>query len=312
MPFVFLSLTGGSAMDAITHQVLLYQYARRGAPGTEIQESLMERLYLHIYSFPGMKHSLKEEDRSDFLLGFLRKLPDVLMNFEYRGFSFLCYLNCVLEWQVRSWYSLNEASRRDCWVSEREALIEYGCCREEEGLPLKEKLECVILLSGLQRRRLDSFRQRLILFVLKNVALVEEGDFLQALAFLGVNPVTADEQRRILLKTLECRFLRKERLTAKRNECYCRYNLATKKLSEAAGADERSRYVHRSDCYRKRLRRLELQIASVPLSPSNECLAGLLGIPKGSVDSGLYYLRRSLTIIEKQSRRSGRLQEHWI
>lgn len=85
-------------LDYMTHQVLVYQSCQGSGSENTLKQMLMNELSLHVYSYPGRRHSLNEEDWSDFLLDFHGKLQDILINFHYRGPSFWGYLNKVLEW----------------------------------------------------------------------------------------------------------------------------------------------------------------------------------------------------------------------
>ncbi len=292
-------------VDYMTHQALVYQAACRGHFRFEERRKFLNDLNIHIYVYPGVRRALCEEEWSEFYLGFLGKIPDILMNYEFRGPSFLSYLNRLLDWHLKSYYKRCERYRQECWVHERESFLSgslsSGCSEGCDcGWSLREKIECVFTQSGIPAHRREALRQRLLILVLKNAAVLEESDFLTAFPLLGPDREEAVRMRLSLLDTLEEKRKRRDELSLKRNESYYRLALAFKKKDEAVSDKIREELDGKILLYRRRLRRMEEQIRRVPMVPCNGDIAGLLGMPKGSVDSGLYYLRLYLRELKKK------------
>ncbi len=92
--------------------------------------------------------------------------------------------------------------------------------------------------------------------------------------------------------SLESERSRVERLVERRNASWTRL-----RLLEARSADESDRY-RRQNLSRAierewgRYSRVKADLASLKTLVSNSLVARILGVPKGTVDSGLYYLRR--------------------
>ncbi len=291
-------------MDYMTHQVLVYQSTVSDGDRGENHRVLMDELSLHVYTFPGYRKSLREEEWSDFLLSVTNRLHTIVMNFEYRGLSFLCYLNKVLSWQLRTFYRDDQKCRNEEWIHERESIIEYDFCRENEDaeFSLIEKLKCIVETSKMTPVRMESLKHRLLLMVLKNIASLSEDDYLGAFPFLGPSKQKAVLLRSELLTALEKKCRRREILTLKRNENYFRLNFHEKKRSSCVDRHQCASLENRSCLYRRRIRRLDEQLKAIPLMPSNEDIAGVLKIPKGSVDSGLFYLRSYLEKLKEKVR----------
>ncbi len=281
-------------LDYMTHRVLVYQYYRDTEEGRALKEALINELCLHVYRFPGRRRSLGEEEWSDFLLSFYAKLHDIILNFHYQGPSFWGYLNKVLEWQLRSYYR-EEVKRKQCeWICERESIIDYEWNPAENDYCLYPKILYLLTMKDLTGYRVDAMRQRLLILLLKNAAFVREDEFLSLLPLLNVCEKETRRKREILLEGMERKFQRKNSLVMRRRENYYRYTLSEKRKADCADPVKLAWHEDRSRLYRKRLECLDEQIAAIPLVPSNEEIAGVLKIPKGSVDSGLYYLRNYL------------------
>ena len=283
-------------LDFLTHQVLVYQVTVIGQMPDRRHRALFDELSLHIYSFPGYKKSLNEEDWSEFLLGFMGRMHGVLMNFNYRGYSFVCYLNNVLRWHLRTYYRQSQEGLDDDWVCVRESIIEYeyGSCCSNQKISLHEKVMLILEGSGMTPFRKEALRQRLLLFVLKNIAFWEEDDFLTAFPFLGPSKEEALRYRRILMEGIQKKYDRKAALSHRRNENYFRLNLNERKIACCVDPHLMPALEKRSDLYRGRMYKLDKQLDSIPLVPSNEDISVVLNMPKGSVDSGLFYLRSYL------------------
>ncbi len=64
--------------------------------------------------------------------------------------------------------------------------------------------------------------------------------------------------------------------------------------TDPAGRQAREQALARA---RRRMRLAMQRMARVGLSPTNREIAALLGVPKGTVDSGLYWLKRKLASV---------------
>lgn len=292
-------------VDYITHQALVYQASCRGRFRFEYRRQFLNDLSVHIYIYPGMRNALSEEEWSEFFLSFLGKLPDILMHYEFQGPSFLNYLNRLMDWHLKSYYRSCERQRQECWVHERESFLNGSLCSGQEGRAesrktLAEKIESVFSRCDMPRIRREALRQRLLVLVLKNAAILDEDDFLTAFPLLGPEPEEAMGMRAHLLSTLEMKTARRDALGLKRNESYFRLAMASKRLDEAVSGKVREELEGKILLYRRRLRRLDERIRRIPMVPSNEEIAGVLGLPKGTVDSGLYYLRLFLRDLKER------------
>lgn len=281
-------------LDYMTHQVLVYQSRLGSGVEYALKQTLVDELSLHVYSYPGKRHSLSEEDWSDFLLGFHGKMQDILINFRYQGPSFWGYLNKVLEWQLLSYYRAAVQFRQVEWICERESIIEYEWTAEHQEFCLLLKISYILDNAGFTDFRTEALRQRLLILVLKNVVFISEDEYFSVFPLLGPSVEEAGKYRDLLLTVMKRKFERKQRLELKRCENYYKLTLTEKKRSEEIDAEALSRLNEKIRLYRRRLKRLDRQINSIPMFPSNEDISELLTLPKGSVDSGLYYLKNYL------------------
>lgn len=281
-------------LDYMTHQVLVYQSCQGNEMENILKKLLMDELSLYVYAYPGRRHSLNEEDWSDFLLGFHDKMQDILINFHFQGPSFWGYLNKVLEWQLLSFYRQTTRFRQVEWVCERESKIEYEWVSEKKECCLHMKIRHLLDYAGLTAFRVDALKQRLLILVLKNIVFFSEEDYLSVFPLLGPSTDKGATYRDQLLSVMRPKFERKERLELKRCENYSKLTLTEKKCSEEIYPGNKRALTDKMILYRNRMRTLDRQIKRIPMYPSNEEISNIIDVPKGSVDSGLFYLRNYL------------------
>lgn len=92
-------------------------------------------------------------------------------------------------------------------------------------------------------------------------------------------------------------FRRRRRLALlqhRRNRAYLQLRCLEIQIAACNDDSTRKRYATQTQLQRERLRAVVALIERVPRTPTNRDLSAVLGIPKGSIDSGLYALREVL------------------
>jgi len=277
-------------LDPLTHLVLVYQICGG------LREKLIQAVSLYIYLYPGFGHELSEEEWGEFYLSFQQRVESLIDSFEFRGYSFRTYLNRTLYWHLRTFRRCRKKERYQEWVKERESVLVYSISREE-GSPstdLVEKLNCLLVSGGLNNRRKQALKLRLLFLIMKNVEYIREQEFLDGVVFLGRPAEEAVRLRIGLQNSLEERQKRRSHLMEKRNSCYYYVTYYERTLKDLIDPEKRRELDSLIGVYRKRLNKLSGQIRRIPLYPTNWDISRELEIPKGSVDSGLYYLKEYL------------------
>ena len=112
------------------------------------------------------------------------------------------------------------------------------------------------------------------------------------MASSGVDPAwlgAALVQARRSLESERCRY---ERMLAWRNGSWCRLRMLETRLRSEVDEERRSEIESGIERERGRLERARTEIAGFKPVVPNSVVARILGVPKGTVDSGLYYLKR--------------------
>jgi hypothetical protein len=284
----------------LTERVLLYQRTREG-----LQE-LLARLAGKIYGYPRSRGSTAEDDGGEFFLFFYPRLLRTLERFQDQGRPFEWYLHSVLRWHYlgfvrwkrrreRSWAA---GALPELWApmlaSEPPADGPIAEDRAESpDLPfwLPPEVAAVFRLEHGRGPGRQADRKRLLIWALKQVRSLQEQDLDRLAAYTG----TGEEQLRRVCAELRDRLERRERrlglLVERRNRAFTTLRLAEQALADEPDPAARALISERLQRARRCLRRSQERIARVPLRPSNREVAQALGLPKGTVDTSLYWLK---------------------
>jgi len=100
-----------------------------------------------------------------------------------------------------------------------------------------------------------------------------------------------------LRATTDRRRGRRELLVEKRGDAFYRRLLAEDDARREADPERRQVHERRAGLYRTRLANLTTRQNAMSTAPTHLELAHLLGMPKGSVDSSLYHLKKELACV---------------
>ena len=159
------------------------------------------------------------------------------------------------------------------------------------GYDLSDKLFFIIRNAALPEKRSRVLQTRLFILMLKNIIFLEEGEFLECASVLGVPCPFASCCRIRLLDMIRERCCRQDSLVQRRNNCYHRATYCEKQLSEYADSGRIIVLRENARHYSMKKSRINDQIRRINILPTNREIARVLDLPKGSVDSGLYYLK---------------------
>jgi len=276
-------------MAELNEQVLRYQATGQGL------EELLSLLSARVYAYPRLRGSRCEDDSGEFYLLCYPRLVRTLRRFREQGKPFEWYLQSVLRWQYLAFVRARRRRERQ-WASgslaafweppplEAEPALEPpSLSRQAEGL---FRLEAG---GGAVRR---GERTRLLAWTLKQVRMLSEAE-LRELTELARVPLELLQQASARLRQgLLPHERRLELLAGRRTRTYASLCLLEQELGREAEPGRREALARRVQKARRALCRSQRRIAAVRLAPSNREIAAALGLPKGTVDTALYSLRR--------------------
>jgi RNA polymerase sigma factor (sigma-70 family) len=283
-------------VDSITTKVLEFQ--RQG----KHLSYLIEELGKAAYNFPSKRNGFDEDDRGDFYLFVFPKTIKLLHQFRYSGKSFESYLNTVLKWQFRSYLRRREKSRHIDTVKKKR----YYCYSEEPVISVAEplggldfKVHNSLLKSINFFLRLDkdgklteSAVRRVLILCLKEYHFVDETLLKKVSLLIDYDLEKLRQMFDTMHFMMERRQERVRKLQETRNNLY--FTLLTKqeKVSLQIDPEKRTETYEMCRKIKTRLEKIDKRFPRALLYPPNKLIAEILNIPKGSVDSGLYYVRK--------------------
>ena len=273
-------------MESLTEKVLRYQRTRAGL--AELMTELAQRVYL----FPRRQMGWDEDACGEFYLFFHPRLVRLLDRFRDQGKPFESYLCAVLGWQLRNFARERKQGERSWNVGLRIEPCQTE--NDEEEAPRGE--ETVLGIDGdvsaLIRTPAD---RRNLLFLILKCSRTVDPEKIAALA--GLACVSPERLTSLVTDLAQLRTRREARLETfrlRRNGAFSQVRLLETEIMVETDNDRRAELSRRLQKARRRMRSAMTRMASVGLAPTNKEISAILEVPKGTVDSGLYWLKKKL------------------
>ena len=286
-----------------TDELMLYQRTGIG------YEGLIKSIGLHVYSILKSKYKMDEDDRSDFFCMFYPKIPNMIKRFEYHGTPFEIYLNVSLKWNIKS-FRISKSKYRS---------IQKAICRkpfylvphEEDfteikktDLHISESVKEALRMEGTKEILQDTIKKRLLY-----VYLIE-ADYLDERIQEGIIRITGYSRNWLetcsekLKERVDRRLNRIKLIKNRRNSAFFEFHLLQEKCSFAENSSERDELKEQIIKLRKKIDHMNKIISSAIIRPTHKDIADVLEVPRGSIDSGIYYIKNSFKEIVNTEKKS--------
>ena len=276
--------------------------------------------------------TLDEDAPGDFYLFCHDKLEQLIERFRDRGKPFEHYLNSVLSWQLRSFlakrrdseHAWQTALRSRLWeepeaAAQPAALPPAGMDRRSSAAgvsprapePRRPRREnnvhpfpgaAAAPGGGSRHGQIQTpatsaaishtVRRRLLYGVLKTGHRLEEPQLAAAAQALGCGLPRLWSLIEQLRRGRATAHRRLHLLRERRTRAFAQLQLWSAAAHHAGDDARRAHAVRRAARHRRAVETAQSEISRVRVAPSNREIAALLGIPKGTVDTGIYWLRR--------------------
>ncbi|MFP4373793.1 MAG: hypothetical protein ACLFPO_05660 [Spirochaetaceae bacterium] len=278
-------------MTKLTELVVAYQASGEG------YEEVRRHVEQWVYYYPATRPGFAQEDCADFLFFVRSKIPALLHKYRHSDRSFEHYLAKTLRWQLRSFARvrmrrsrMHELTRApDIW----DGLI--GVAESSEsGCRVADS--ATARLAGVRRAGAPqgSAARRMVILAMKAAVVVTDAQLAELARLTGYSELRMREHRDELKRFVERRERRRNELRERRNNAFLEVRLAQDELAITPEEHRRAAIRRELDRQNRRLRNARRQLAHVPSVPTNGEIAAILGIPKGTVDSALHYMKRRL------------------
>ena len=299
-------------MDELTRRVVSYQQSGEGLA------DLVRDLSAATYQFPLRNRRCTEDDCGEFLLFVAARISGMVHRYDFRGVAFEAYLHTNLKWLLRTYLKRRDRRLREARLAYRAALWhdtnsevvdvgplydqgrrpgEVGCDDVDRATPVRDPLPFGPWFNRVQT--VGHSRRRVMIIALKACLYLSESDIAMVADLTGFEREWLCESWLRLRARLNCRRHGYDVLRLRRNRLFVRLQSSHDRLYACCDHAERLRLLHENAVMRQRLTRLRLKISRIPRCPTNQEIAEVTGIPKGTIDSALYYAKRKLFPVKK-------------
>ena len=293
-------------MTLLTHQVLSYKYTKK------YYRQLRDAVSIFIYKFPMFCRGYDEDDRGNFLLFMQHKISGIINRFDYYNVTFEGYLMKILHWQIKDYarHRIIKTAKRysEFFMHYHEAESEYVYCHNTNALfvgepeplsltiknrmPINKNSKISINKNGIITDRV--LARRIILLTMKTCIWLDENQ-LQSIAYATGYRIgwlrSACHRLNMIVWERRRHF---ELLCQRRNSLFLKIIGLQNDLQNDVLSDKHPAIAERLHRARLRFNRLIQQINGTHRYPTNYEVSRELNIPKGTVDSGLFYVRRQM------------------
>jgi hypothetical protein len=285
-------------MESLNSLIAYYQNTGLGL------SQIVDRLSLRIYYYPSGKPRTSEDDCGDFYLFFYPRLLRTIDRFQDRGKPFEWYFNSVLRWHYKV-YCTRKRRAQTRWAAARNVLFwelpEAGltvCTPAVSG----ESGYRIIPLDWFGGSRESTCRRRILFLALKNARHLDDSAINWIAGLTGIDEAHLTGMVERLRANLYKRELRLHKLYRRQNRLFTKIFLLQRDLLWEVDPQIKAGLALSLCELRMKLRLLQRKIRRVRLHPSNREIAELLRIPKGTIDTSLYWLRRQLLDIQSREK----------
>jgi len=270
---------------------------------------LIEKISRIVYAYPKKHLHWDDDDSADFFCDFYPKIEGLIDRFTYQGKPFEAYLASSVRWQLKTFAKKrvmqHAESRAICdesgfwYVHDAEA--EY---RRPDGRACNPTIdehaddrftEVARVLKIEQEGKIGdpAWSRRLLYLLLRNVVYIDDSLIEHCARISGYDPDFILGRAAELKERLAGKQHRYRMLLEKRNTLHIRLLQLGSLLSNETDGERLSNYEKQITSVKARIAKLSADIKSSPLLATHKDIAEVLGTAKGSVDSGLYYLRKA-------------------
>lgn len=280
-------------IDSLTRQVLECQQTGNGL------SDLRDRIAVMIYfDLPG-GINLSEDEKSDFFCLFYPRIENLIKRFIYTGKPFTVYLNSSVRGQLKGFRIIKIRERRLqvfyrsplCWETLQEEAPKYLDKYLEKRKRIPEEIKKIFNIGEDGKIHDPAYQRRFLYLVLKNSYFIDQNLVETLCKIGGFEPKWLLEMLEQLKTFIAAKENRLKRLISRRNFCHFKiYKL--EELYACTEGKKREEILFQIKRNREKLCRYVWEIQRIHLYPTNREIALVTGIPKGTIDSALFHLKK--------------------
>ncbi len=283
--------------DSLTALILEWQESGNG-----FSEIIKEASEI-IIKYPVRQYNWSIDECHDFYIEFYPLLIRLLNSFKYKGLSFKALLMNTISWRMHTNYRKRIALKKMNYFAKYQLKLESDmsfCASEPRHLLISPKAAKRLKIGSNGQIRSIGLKRQILMLALKNAYFIDDNYISCISRLTGCSEKWLYES---VLKLRACGIKKAERIRAfndRSNRALLNLCKLQYEMSYCKNPVERRRLFEKQYKCRRRIKRASLGKKGVLLSPSNCEIACIMEIPKGSVDSGLHSIKKTLKNINER------------
>lgn len=256
----------------------------------ELKKSILE------YSYKTVTRD-KIIEAGDFIMEMIPKVDQITEEYKPELSGFKNYLNRHIKWlslQCTKKY-VKEKDKSDAYQYHNKAQYKENLIMQEtipEYSISKEMSIFLKLKDGVISN--PSMKRRITILALKNARLLNDNIIHNLSEILGVTPKWLTDKKEELINVCQKRLKSREYLMVRCNRLFIDITKDQDKLNKELDKSKKREILTKLEEKKNRLHKLQETLTKRSYGPRNEEIAKLLKIPKGTVDSSLFYIKKML------------------
>lgn len=177
-------------------------------------------------------------------------------------------------------------------------------CEEEEAAIDPERFMIALSVDPERSASRVSASKRVLFLALKCAFLLEDAHIERLGRITGLGEGHLRSRVDALKELAEDRYRRRESHVRLRDKIYASLCFYENRLKDELDPEKREEWKGIIARHRRRLQSVRQKIRAVPVQPTNEEIAMVMGLPKGTVDSGLHYLKNRDSALRDAARKA--------
>ncbi|MCK5673506.1 MAG: hypothetical protein KAH95_09025 [Spirochaetales bacterium] len=281
-------------------RVLKHRHSKKGF------DELVKIISLHVYSILRNYYKMDDDERSDFFCTFYPKIPGIIKRYKDNGIVFDGYLNKSIIWSIKAYRSAESKQRS----LQKASFTEPFFLVSPEN-DFTETIEIPMSISKSARKALrleekgevlsDTIKQRILYIYLIEANYMDERLKDSIIQITGYKRKWLDTCADKLKTKVERRLDRIRNIRNRRNSAFFKFHILQEKISFAENDNEKNKLKEEISKLRKKIYKMNMIISKAPTRPTHKDIADVLKIPRGSIDSGIHYIKTSFKDMDKKS-----------
>ena len=274
-------------MTELTREVVDYQKTGDGLG------RLVDQISKLVYEFPVGQNGFSDEDGAELLLRFLPRITRLINRYRETGRSFESYLAATLRWQIKT-LAAERSGERIQLTALRGPGSELRIAEQTRvAVPVTEVREPITPASYRSQLRCGQGR-RLIHLSLKMTERLGEADYRRVATAAGCDPEWLVGCWHKLRDGCTAQRERRRTIQERRDRAWFKIRCLQYRLRLVLEDEERETAIRRLAMWRRRYEHARRVLGRMHNGPSHAEIARVLNVPKGTVDSSVFYGKREL------------------